>query len=451
MRPADPTDCHAAPLDLLAAAPGVSHLPAAALSGLARTLRREEFPAGGVVVAEGDAGDRLFLIRSGRAEVSATGPNGPVILATLAVGEVFGEIAQFEPGGRRQATVTALTPLTAWSLDSATFARTLAEHPEARAWFQADSEARLTAKFLKLATPFAALDPARTRHLAESLQHRRVAAGEIIIRQGEPGDACYLIRSGTVEVLAREGDADEHRLTTLGPGMLFGEAALLTDAPRNATVRALEPGELLVLQRADLLAAMAGGHEVGGQMFDLMRFRQRPRRVSGILAQTRTTADGENITVLKNPKRGAYFRLSAQGWFVWERLDGQHTLRNLALELFVAFKSFSPQFLAGLLGELAEAGFIEAKSLRRDVPQWADRPSAWQRLGARCRRWLDWQVAVKDTDPLIARWYDAGVRLLFTVPGRVILARSASRDSWCSAGTSPRPCRRRATHGSGGF
>jgi len=82
------------------------------------------------MVAEGEAGDRLYLIAEGRAEVSTAGQGGPVPLAMLGPGELFGEIALLEPGGKRQATVTATTPLLALGLatrECAGFRRRAAE------------------------------------------------------------------------------------------------------------------------------------------------------------------------------------------------------------------------------------------------------------------------------------------------------------------------------------
>jgi CRP-like cAMP-binding protein len=126
-------------------------------------------------------------------------------------------------------------------------------HQEARTAFSEAVQALLTAKFLKQASPFSTLDGARLRKLAARLQPKTVPAGATIVRQGDYGEECYLLRSGRVEVVVEEEGGEGRNLATLEAGSLFGEAALLTDAPRNATVRALEPCELLALRRTDLL------------------------------------------------------------------------------------------------------------------------------------------------------------------------------------------------------
>jgi serine/threonine-protein kinase len=83
------------------------------------------------------------------------------------------------------------------------------------------------------------------------LPRRAHAPGDLIIREGEAGDAAYIIVSGKCRAFRAIGDQQE-TLETMGPGDVFGEMALLLDAPRAASVEALEPSTLLVLDRATL-------------------------------------------------------------------------------------------------------------------------------------------------------------------------------------------------------
>ena len=74
----------------------------------------------------------------------------------------------------------------------------------------------------------------------QELPRRRYAAGEVIVRQGEPGEAAYVIVSGRCEVTVAEGGGESVR-RVMGPGEPFGETALLSPGPRTATVTAVEP------------------------------------------------------------------------------------------------------------------------------------------------------------------------------------------------------------------
>lgn len=406
---------------LLAGAPAFARLPEETLAALAGRLSEERYPAGSLVVAEGDVGDRLFLIHSGSAEVTVSGRDGPVPLAALGPGELFGEIALLQPDGRRTATVTATSDLIVLSLAAPAFQEALETYPDARAAFEELAETLMVAKFLKRASPFSTLDGGRLRRLAARLERRAVPAGEAIVRQGETGEECYLLRGGRAEVVAEQSGGVERSLANLGPGSLFGEAALLADAPRNATVRALERCELLVLRRADLLEVVGEDRRTGERMLEMLRLRDRSRQAPGVEAHRRATATGEAITILKDPRRGAYYRLSPQGYFVWERLDGERTLRDLTLEYLAEFKLFAPEAIAGMVGDLMAAGFAEGATPGAGVREDVEKTSRLRRATAAARRVLEWQVPLRGVDPFLTVLYRMA-HPLYTKPGQVLLA-----------------------------
>jgi hypothetical protein len=91
--------------------------------------------------------------------------------------------------------------------------------------------------------------------LASSAYSRHVEAGEEIVTQGEAGDSYYVIADGGADVVVDGGIVG-----TLGPGEAFGEIALLTDQPRQATVRAARASTLEVLDR-DVFIEVVGGNE----------------------------------------------------------------------------------------------------------------------------------------------------------------------------------------------
>jgi putative peptide zinc metalloprotease protein len=188
-------------------------------------------------------------------------------------------------------------------------------------------------------------------------------------------------------------------------------------------VRAVEPCELLLLRRADLLAAMGADLHVGAQMIELLNLRNCPRRVAGIVAFPRVNPGGDAITVLKNARQGTYYQLSLQGSFLWQRLDGRHTVRDLMLDYLGEFKAFAPHVVADVVGGLMAAGFVESRSLRADVKKAAFRLSPWQRGALLARRLLEWQVAVRNIDQLITRLYHGGgLPVLYTRTGQLVAA-----------------------------
>jgi serine/threonine-protein kinase len=85
---------------------------------------------------------------------------------------------------------------------------------------------------------------------------RTFGPGEAIVREGEPGDAAYIIVSGRCEVRQQIGGA-AHVVRELGAGAVFGEMAILSAGPRTATVAAVEPTTVLVVTQAALEQEMA--------------------------------------------------------------------------------------------------------------------------------------------------------------------------------------------------
>ena len=87
---------------------------------------------------------------------------------------------------------------------------------------------------------FADLDADDLEELAAVVEERRIEAGRDLFREGDAGDAVYLIVKGTVRVFVGGGDRPERTLNEEGPGACVGERAVLDSAPRAATVRAIE-------------------------------------------------------------------------------------------------------------------------------------------------------------------------------------------------------------------
>lgn len=92
--------------------------------------------------------------------------------------------------------------------------------------------------------------------LARGLVAATASAGEIVIREGDPGDRVYFVESGSVEV-TKEG----RHIAYLGPGEIFGEIALLRAVPRTATVTATEDSTFQTLERDIFLPAVTRQRE----------------------------------------------------------------------------------------------------------------------------------------------------------------------------------------------
>ncbi|MCK6547154.1 mechanosensitive ion channel family protein [Myxococcota bacterium] len=109
---------------------------------------------------------------------------------------------------------------------------------------------------------FRQLAPEAQRHLAERARFASYAPGEVIIRQGELGNAMYLVRRGELAVRIKNGGGLEHEVARLSPGAFFGEMALLTGETRRATIVSVTTCELLVINHEAFRELLASNDSV---------------------------------------------------------------------------------------------------------------------------------------------------------------------------------------------
>jgi putative ABC transport system ATP-binding protein len=110
-------------------------------------------------------------------------------------------------------------------------------------------------EFLMKCPVFSALTPSALSNVSDRVFRERATAGSSIIRQDDPGDRFYIIRSGSVDVVRDQAGARTH-VATLGESDFFGEAALLSGGARNASVVAREDTDLYVLGKDDFRGAI---------------------------------------------------------------------------------------------------------------------------------------------------------------------------------------------------
>jgi SulP family sulfate permease len=118
---------------------------------------------------------------------------------------------------------------------------------EAHGWTGEDEDEALTLQEVEI---FSAFDAETIREVSDAVTMRRLAAGEIICRQGDSGDELYLLRSGRVRALLPLEAGKVHHVATFCRGDFFGEMAFIDQEPRSATVEAVTPTELFLLSRA---------------------------------------------------------------------------------------------------------------------------------------------------------------------------------------------------------
>lgn len=111
--------------------------------------------------------------------------------------------------------------------------------------------------------------------LGRAVVERKFATGEVIVREGEPAAAFFMITKGKVAVVRGEGVKRSDIFNEIGPGGFFGEMSLLDGAPRMASVKALADTECLVLSRWDFLAELRTTPEIAVAMLPILTQRVR--------------------------------------------------------------------------------------------------------------------------------------------------------------------------------
>jgi CRP/FNR family transcriptional regulator len=154
-----------------------------------------------------------------------------------------------------------------------------------------------TAELLGGVTIFSGLTPAELLDLASVAVPRRWSSGEVIFREGDNGDTCYVVEYGSVRVTRNHSDGRTITLAELRPGDLFGELAMFDSERRSATVEAVEDTSGVALLAGDLrrlllrhpeisiklLAAFADRLKEANERISRQSFQTVASRVAGVL------------------------------------------------------------------------------------------------------------------------------------------------------------------------
>lgn len=111
--------------------------------------------------------------------------------------------------------------------------------------------------FLPEVAIFTDLTQEQRNALKTRLSAQQLSAGQTLFAQGDPGDALYIVQSGSIEITVRTGPEEEVSVTSLHPGDFLGEMSLFDHAPRSATCRAREHATVLRLDETDFSALIA--------------------------------------------------------------------------------------------------------------------------------------------------------------------------------------------------
>lgn len=123
---------------------------------------------------------------------------------------------------------------------------------------------------------FSGLDKKELRHIANSCQERKFAAGSVLMQQGDTGAGLFVLTSGKVKITqTAKPDGAAEDLGVAGPGDVLGEISLLDDLPRSATVTAVEDTTALLLPIWDFRTSLRGNPEIAVKLLAALSHRLR--------------------------------------------------------------------------------------------------------------------------------------------------------------------------------
>ena len=158
------------------------------------------------------------------------------------------------------------------------------------------SEGGDTEQLLATVQVFSGLERRELEEISRVAVPRSFDRGEIIFREGDPGDTCYVVRSGTIAIRRDHPDGRSRALAELRPGSIFGELSMFGAETRSATAEALEPSQVVAILRADMQRVIRSSPDIAFKMLaelaDRVRLvneqltRQSFQTVSGRVAST---------------------------------------------------------------------------------------------------------------------------------------------------------------------
>ena len=154
-----------------------------------------------------------------------------------------------------------------------------------------------TAALLARTEVFADLSERELREVVQVAVPRTWERGEVVFREGDPGDTCYLIRSGAVILTREHQDGRMIALAEFRGGGMFGELAMFRDETRSATAEAIEPTSAVALLAPDMQRLIRQNPDIANKLLAVLAERVR-RTTERLLQQSFQTVAGRVASAL---------------------------------------------------------------------------------------------------------------------------------------------------------
>jgi len=311
----------------------LQHMKDEQLAQLAKFVRLEQLGEGEYLFRENDRSMDFYIVKEGRIEIRKETPFGPQLLASIGPGNILGEM-NFIDRVQRSTDAMALQPSRCYTFSFSAldllmedakelavglhwaFWRSLAEkvrdaNEQLKMFFQEDAKKSQTRRHVEGKRETAevrvksedkvdlfrerGMSAAEMKLLATFSSEEKFRAGSTIFREGEAGDALYIVLEGRVRISKFIPGVGEEALTVLDRGDFFGEMALIDDKPRSADAKAHEiDTTVLSIDRATLNEILSMDPHASLQFLNLLcrMISRRLREINDKIVQWKYMSGG---------------------------------------------------------------------------------------------------------------------------------------------------------------
>ncbi len=246
---------------------------------------------------------------------------------------------------------------------------------------------QMTLESLRSVPLFASLDDAAATELRSLLSDKHVPQNTRLFKQGDMGDAMYLIESGRVRISIRDNDDQEVTLAELAQGDFFGEMAIIDGRQRSADAKVIEDAQFAILSRESFLSFVRSNPDVALEM--LSALTERLRRTDELLrSRVSRNANEEEEARLTLADRAADLIAEFGGSWKFIGVSIALIIFWIIFNSIILFKGFDPAPYQMLNLVLAVIAGMQAPIIMMSQNR--------QGLKDRLRADLDYQVNLKN-------------------------------------------------------
>lgn len=191
--------------------------------------------------------------------------------------------------------------------------------------------------------------------IASHLIERRFPKNTTVVEEGLPGDYMYVIRQGRVKVAKASEDGREKIMQFMEAGDFFGEMALLSNDPRSASVKTLEPSVLLALSRRDFIEQLRQSPDLAlaviGELTDRLR-------------ETNEQASSMSFQGVKDRTRGLFERIARDD----PGREGQRLTPSMTHQQIADMIGTSRETVTRAIKQLKDDGWLDQEGKRYVIP-----------------------------------------------------------------------------------